>query len=327
VGFTEFLAEFGGSPVVGFPPDPGASVPPAARAAADVAWRIDVRNEKRPAEPFMFEDVFHRFLTTVDTSRVTALVVGLWADPPHTENHHPARLLAESAKLFPALRALFLGDVLEGHGDGECDIVYIDHPDLRPILDAFPRLEELWVRGAPDGDNRPWRYFEPHQHTGLRSLVLQSGGLPTDTIRAISECDFPELRHLELYIGHPAWMGQARPEDLAWLMTGSTFPELEHLGLRNSLIQDGLAAALAHAPIVAGLKVLDLSLGAFGDEGAAALLHGQPLNHLHKLDLHHNYLSHAMRERLRTAWPGVEVDLSWHRTEDQSGRRYVGVGG
>jgi hypothetical protein len=91
VGFTEFLGEFGGLPVVGFPPEPGAAVPPAGRTPADVAWRLDVRNGERPSEPYVFEDVFDPFLAMVDTSRVTALVVGQWADPPHAE-HHPARL-------------------------------------------------------------------------------------------------------------------------------------------------------------------------------------------------------------------------------------------
>ncbi|MEY9928180.1 hypothetical protein ABH926_002814 [Catenulispora sp. GP43] len=263
-----------------------------------------------------FETVFQDFAATVDTARVTALVVGRWGDVSQTEGH-PGRLLAQSADRFPALRALFLGDV-------DDEIVYVEHADLTPILDAYPALEELWVRGTPDLSQKTPRYFEAMRHPGLRRLVLQSGGLHPEAIRAISRCDLPELRHLELYLGHPDWCGWAKPEDLAWLVAGEAFPKLDHLGLRNSLIQDGIAAALAHAPVVAGLRVLDLSLGALGDDGAQALLHGQPLDHLALLDLHHHYLSDAMQDRLRSAWLGVDVDLSDAQTESR-GRRSIAV--
>lgn len=266
-----------------------------------------------------FEQAFEDFVEAVDTTRVAALVIGRWGEVSHADGY-PGRLLAENAERFPALRALFLGG-----GDGD-EIVYIEHADLTPILDAYPGLEELWVRGTPDLSQESPRHFDAMRHTGLRRLVLQSGGLHPEAIRALSECDLPELRHLELYLGHPDWCGWAEPEDLAWLLAGGTFPQLEHLGIRNSLIQDEIAAALAHAPIVAGLRVLDLSLGALGDDGGEALLHGQPLDHLAALDLHHHYFSEAMQDRLRTAWPGVDVDLSWHRTADESGRRYVGIG-
>lgn len=273
-----------------------------------VAERIECRGGEA------FEEAFGDFLDTVDTARVTALVIGRWGEVSHAEGH-PGRLLAESADRFPALRALFLGDA-------DDEIVYVEHADLAPVLNAYPDLEELWVRGTPEEK----RYFEPLRHANLRSLVVQSGGLHPDAIRAVSECDLPELRHLELYLGHPNWCGWAKPEDLAWLLAGGTFPKLDHLGLRNALIQDEIAAAVAHAPVVAGLRVLDLSLGALGDHGGEALLHGRPLDHLAVLDLHHNYFSEAMQDRLRSAWPGVDVDLSWNRTDDGSGRRYVGIG-
>ncbi|MEY9854915.1 hypothetical protein ABH935_000514 [Catenulispora sp. GAS73] len=295
------------------------------------AWRIECRADGEGAPPLAFEEVFERFLGTVDTTQVTALVFGRWGEDmgedmvedAFADSHHPARSLVAAADRFPALRSVFFGDVAEDISE---DIVYIEHGDLTPVLRAFPRLEELWVRGTPDLSQKLARYFEPLRHTGLRRLVLQSGGLHPDVIRAISACDFPELRHLELYLGHPDWCGWTKPEDLAWLLAGESFPKLDHLGLRNSLIQDEIAAAVAQAPVVAGLRVLDLSLGALGDEGAVALLHGQPLGHLSVLDLHHHYVSEAVQDRLRAAWPGVDVDLSWRRTVDESGRRYVGIG-
>lgn len=261
MGVTESPAEFAGMPVVGFPVRPESSVP------AGVAWRIDVFDDARSAEPSVFEEVFDRFLTTVQTSQVAALVIGNWADVPHSDNHHPARLLVENAHRLPALRALFLGDVPEGEGDGECDIVYIDHPDLTPVLEAYPRLEELWIRGTPDLETERRSYFEPTRHAGLRRLVLESGGLPVEVLRTLSECDFPELTHLELHLGHPEWNGLAGPGDLAWLAAGIRFPKLAHLGIRSPLIHDELASAFADAPIVARLRTLDLSPPETGFEG------------------------------------------------------------
>jgi hypothetical protein len=99
-------------------------------------------------------------------------------------------------------------------------------------------------------------------------------------------------------------------EDLESILSGVAFPKLRHLGLRDAENADELAVALAHAPVVARLESLDLSLGTLSDVGAAALLAGQPLTHLKRLDLHHHFLSDAMIERLWRALPDVEVDAS-----------------
>ncbi|MEU6634079.1 hypothetical protein ABZ905_38300 [Streptomyces parvus] len=60
------------------------------------------------------------------------------------------------------------------------------------------------------------------------------------------------------------------------------------------------------------LTELDLSLGPLGDKSAVALLTGQPLSPLARLDLHHHYLSEAVAERVRQELTphGVEVDLT-----------------
>jgi hypothetical protein len=65
-------------------------------------------------------------------------------------------------------------------------------------------------------------------------------------------------------------------------------------------------------------------MGALTDEGASALLEGQPLTHLVSLDLHHHYLTDAVQQRLTEALPGVEVDLSDAQKWDDDWR-YVAV--
>ncbi len=62
--------------------------------------------------------------------------------------------------------------------------------------------------------------------------------------------------------------------------------------------------------MVARLDVLDVSMGVLTDDGAAALLSGQPLSHLSFLDLHHNYLSEAMRTRLTETLEPADVQLN-----------------
>jgi hypothetical protein len=72
--------------------------------------------------------------------------------------------------------------------------------------------------------------------------------------------------------------------------------------------------------VVATLSEVDLSLGVLSDEGATALLAGQPLTHLRRLDLHHNFLSETMADRLVAELPGVEVEVSDRRVDEQWGR-------
>ncbi|WP_436850690.1 hypothetical protein [Streptomyces longwoodensis] len=113
--------------------------------------------------------------------------------------------------------------------------------------------------------------------------------------------------HLELWLGAREDGGDGEIADLAGILSGNRLPRLRSLALRNSEMQDEVAAAMGAAPIVANLDVLDLSLGTLTDTGAEALLGGQPLTHLRKLDLHHNYLSEPMKHRVRDALEPADV--------------------
>jgi hypothetical protein len=159
-------------------------------------------------------------------------------------------------------------------------------------------------------------------------LRFESGGLPPQVVRAVGESDLPALEHLELWLGEENYGGGATPEDLAGILAGEWLPSLRYLGLQDSEIQDEIAAAVAAAPVVARLETLSLSMGILTDSGAEALLSGQPLTHLKKLDLHHHYLSDEFMKRITAALPGVEVDLSEQEEGDDDGEevwRYVAV--
>ncbi|MEU8813436.1 STM4015 family protein [Actinoplanes sp. NPDC048796] len=297
------LTTFFGLPVVDLEDDKDPADP------AAVAWRIDMEDfEASPAE---FEAAFERVLKRSGPAGPTALIVGEWGSAYETK--FPYDLLIRNAGRLGGLRALFVGEM----SSEQCEISWINQSDVTPLLAALPALESFWVRGAQGLE------LEPLRHEGLRELVIQSGGLPATIVRAVGACDFPNLTHLELWLGVDNYGGDARPDDLAPILSGRAFPALTRLSLCNAEIADELAAAVAAAPVVARLTRLDLSLGVLGDAGAEALLAGQPLTHLTMLDLHHHFMSEEMIQRVIDELPDVMVVASGRQDESRWGRYTV----
>lgn len=288
-----------------------------------VAWRIAVDSYDSDEN---WEDAFARFTQAVDTTRVRSIIVGAWSDAYDSGPEPVISALLAAKDRLPALRALFLGDIVME----ECEISWINQGDVTPLLDGFPELERFGVRGGQD------LAFPAVTHANLRSLTVETGGMPVQAVRGIAAGDFPALEHLDLWLGTSEYGGDSEVTDLAPFLTGTRLPRLRSLALRNSEIQDEIASAVASAPVVARLETLDLSMGVLTDEGAAALLAGQPLTHLKTLDLHHNYLTEPVRERLKEALEpsGVHIDLDRDDAdeevddddEDATVWRFVAVG-
>jgi len=301
----DLLQTFAGLPVFEFTvgeegePDP-AALP---QDVENWAWRVGVYEDEEPG----FGDAFALFLESVETQRVRALIIGCWFfDDPSDTSAEAIALVAGSAERFPALEALFLGDVERERSE----VSWLENTDPAALLAAFPRLRAFGVRGTTSLE------LAPVKHEALEELTFQGGGLPPAVVRALGASQLPALTGLDLYLGSPDYSGGAGPADLAAILDGTAFPRLRHLGLCDAENADEIAAALAHAPVVAQLESLDLALGNLSDEGAAALLAGQPLTHLAKLDLHHHYLSDAMMQRVWAALPGVDVDLDEQEEAD-----------
>src|SRR4051812_43476346 len=96
-------------------------------------------------------------------------------------------LIAARGRL-PNLRSLFLGDITSE----ECEISWINQGDVTPLLAAYPLLEEFRVRGVEQLS------FAGLRHANLRSLAIESGGLPACVLEEVWAADLPELEHLEL---------------------------------------------------------------------------------------------------------------------------------
>ncbi|MEW2570606.1 STM4015 family protein [Streptomyces sp. NPDC047070] len=281
---------------------------------SSVAWRLQCD----PSEPDGPYEHMDRFVASVPLEEVRALVIGApWYDN-EDDGSEVIEELCALAPRFSALEALFLGDLVAE----ECEISWIEQSDLTPLLEAYPRLQELGVRGT---EKLVWPVM---RHEGLRTLRFESGGLPSAVVRAVTASDLPALECLELWLGVEDYGGDATLEDLWPLLTGERFPSLRHLGLQNSPLANEIAAAVAQAPVVARLESLGLSMGTLDAEGAMALLSGQPLTHLRRLDLRAGHLDDAMMLRLWDALEpaGVRVDMSAEKTGDrEEDRRYVSV--
>lgn len=260
-----------------------------------------------------------RFLADPAAGQVRALVVGAWESVFDSANDSApiVAALAAARDRLTGLKALFLGDITSD----EAEISWISQSDVTPLLEAYPALEHLQVRGGNG------LALGPIRHEGLRTLVIESGGLPASVVQSVGASDFPNLEHLELWLGTDNYGGDATVEDLAPILSGERLPRLKYLGLRDSQIADRVAAALAEAPILRRIEVLDLSLGTLGDDGALALMSGGALAGLKRLDIHHHYVSDEVLDGLQAL--GVELDASDQEEpdEDEDGDyRYVAVG-
>ncbi|MFB7470360.1 STM4015 family protein [Kitasatospora sp. NPDC056184] len=313
------IEEFHGLPVFDFVTavDEGAELPEPAAAA----WKIAVEFEADQDWTARWQ----QFLDRVDTSRVTAVVIGEWSQDGPESFAGPLAAILGAAERLPALRGLFIGDITFE----ENEISWIEMVDVTPVLTTFPLLTELVVRGSceesveGEGESEGMG-LQPVKHEHLRALRFESGGLPREVPQAVAASELPALERLEFWLGVANYGGTTELADLEPFLDGARFPALRHLGLQNSEIEDEIAAAVAHAPVVPRLESLNLSMGVFTDQGATALLEGQPLTHLKALDLHHHYLTDAMQQRLREALPGVAIDLSGAGEPDDRWR-YVAV--
>jgi uncharacterized protein (TIGR02996 family) len=242
---------------------------------------------------------------------VQALVIGWWGGEESDAGPEEviAALVAARDRLA-SLRALFLGDIPFTTNE----ISWIFQADLTDLFTAFGKLEHFRSRGGTDLALRPFR----HEH--LKSLALEASNMPRDVVRVVGECDLPALEHLELWLGTDRYGADTEVSDLEGIFQGKHLPSLRDLGLRNSEIADDITAALARAPVLERLRVLDLSLGTLSDAGAQALLAIPAVRRLEKLDIHHHFVSDEMMERLRGL--GIEVDAGDPQDPDDD-YRYV----
>lgn len=292
MSINEHATSFAGLPVVDYDPERGIIDPGGSAHRLSIGWDAHERGET-------FAPLLARFLDDPGALQVEALVLGAWEPEDSTiSSAEVVATLTAASERLAGLRAIFLGDII---GE-ECEISWITHSDVTPLLRAYTMLEHFQIRGASG------LVLEPFEHEHLKTLVIESGGLPAAVVRGVVASKLRRLEHLELYLGTSDYGGDATPADLAPILDGQVFPALRYLGLRDSESADEIAAALADAAILDRIEVLDLSLGNLGDEGLLALLQGGRLGRLKKLDIHYHFASDEVLDGVKAL--GIEFDAS-----------------
>ncbi len=312
MSFDEHKETFAGRPVREWKPGTALENP------GGVAYRIALDYDEAD-EGAGWGDRLGAFLDAPGAAQVEALVVGSWGELGDGGDVAGAvEALAAAAGRLPGLKALFFGDITQD----ECEISWLELTDLSPLLAAFPRLEHFGVRGSNSLALGPLRLPE------LRSLILESGGLPAEVVREVAAAEAPKLEHLELWLGDEEYGASYSTEDLSPILSGEKLPSLRYLGLRNSLLADEIAIAVTKSPVVERIEELDLSLGILGDRGAAALLESPAVARLKRLNLEHHYMSEEMTAKIEAMGPEVNAEVRMEGDEDEDGDsdRYVAVG-
>lgn len=231
-----------------------------------------------------------RLLQDSKSGQVEALVFGMWNGNVAVDGSSKILVdaLVAAKKRLANLKAVFIGDIPQE----ESEISWIQQSDISPILEAYPNLEVLQVRGGEG------LAFSPVKHENLEALIVETGGLSRETVTQICALDLPALEHLELWLGSDGYGGNSSIEDIMPIISGELFPHLTYLGLRNSTYSDEIALWIARSPLMEHLKVLDLSMGTLSDNGALALLNCPAVNRLDILNVADNFLSEETVEWL-----------------------------
>lgn len=277
----------------------------------DVVYRLYQEYDTEESQKQLVE----HFLAEVEPSTLETLIIGPWQVSHDDGPDGILDVLVERRTELPALRALYVGDITYE----ENEMSWIIQTDYRSVLEAFPALESLRIRGS-GGLQIP-----PFEHASLRELAIESGGLPSRIVTAIAKSTLPALRHLELWLGDENYGFDGDLRIYVDLL-GSIDPgRLSYLGLRNAPISDALATYLAAQPWLARLETLDLSMGTIGDAGARALFESPHVRGLKRLDLSHHYIGEEWQRKLATLPLTVVMDDP-QDADDTDGDRYVEVG-
>ncbi len=286
--------------------------------AARRAWRVGLEEGEIDA----WLELWSQFVADPNAGKVKAVVVGTWAepgtsmDPGSPEAVRLIQAICEAKGALTSLAALFLCDI---HAD-EQEVSWQNLADVSPLLQAYPNLQHLRVRGAASQPGMGQLRSER-----LRSLQLEGSNHPQAVVEQVAAGDLPALEHLEVWLGPDEYAGAKDLSALTPVLSGKLFPSLRYLGLRDSDVADEVARAAAQAPLLDRLEVLDLSLGNLGDEGAEALLASPAVARLKKLDLRHHYVSDELIKKLRAHLSAGKLAERRSDEEEYDGQRFVAV--
>lgn len=286
MSYYEHLTTFAGQEVVDFNDESDWAGP-------DKAYRLAEEYDDETS----LEDRLQALVSQPEVARLRALVIGAWSGACEGGGAEGiVGRLAELAHELPGLRALFLGEMTME----ECELSWINQTEVTPVLQAYPNLETLRIRGS-EGLS-----FGKVSHAHLKELAIESGGLRRSVLREVFSCEFPELEHLELLLGEENYGWDGSVEDLQPLLSGKLYPKLKYLGLMNATIANDIAAVVVNSPMVHRIETLNLGMGNLDNEGVKSLLGLAGRKNLKTLDISHHYATEEAIEELRK-WISAQV--------------------
>lgn len=304
---SENLTSFNGKSVIDFNPDE------ALKDLNHYAYRLRIDYDDYSSGK-KIEELIHAFAKIPATAECEELIIGAWDYESSKRADHIVQTLVELKDAFKNLKALFIGDITYE----EQEISWIQQSDLSPLLSAFPSLELFQARG---GDGLSLRELK---HENLKTLIIQTGGLPPNVVEDIANAHLPNLEKLEVWLGDENYGFDSTIEDFNAIINGGKFPKLTFLGLKNSIIQDDIASAVAKSPLLKQLQSLDLSMGILSDTGAQALLDNPNSKNLKFLNLDHHFMTDGMMAKIKDFF-GLAVSMEDQGNYENEDERYIEV--
>lgn len=262
------------------------------------AYRLNINWRKLINSQETTRKEFDLFLQDPRSSQVEALLLPIGRTG---DCNDLVKVLVEGKNWLTNLKALYIGDMY----DYEYKTSDVTLSNMSPVLEAYPHLEALQVRGIGESDygyednEGGFGYeglsFYKTRHENLKTLIIETGyKLSRKLINQICALELPSLEYLELWLGHdtdtyyPVWaleeerysIDNSAFKHLSPIISGAVFPQLKYLGLRSSNYSDAIAQAIVNFPLINNLKVLDLSMGTLTVKGAKLIQNCVKVNQL-----------------------------------------------
>lgn len=252
------------------------------------------------------ETLIGDILADPEFADLTELIIGDWGNTWEDDCQRIIDGIVENADKFSHIEKLFIGDM----NYEECEVSWIMQGNYSSLWAAMPQLKSLTIKGSTD------LRLGKIRHDNLEELVIICGGLPVSVIQSIQGAELPALKKIQLYIGIEDYGFDGDADTIREFLEKADFPKLEYLGITDSEIQDELAEVVLESKFMGQIHTLDLSMGTLTDMGGGLLLEKIPLwPNIQTLDVHYNYLSDEMADKLERL--PIKVDASESEEPDE----------